>query len=365
MATEQQILAFLQTPGLSDQAIAAELNRIGATAQQVSNVTGVPVNQIQQRIAAVTPVVTTPPVTTPPVTTPTFTNPVEQQILNYLQTPGLTDAQIATELNRIGALPQQVSNVTGVPVSDVGSRMFTQYLQTPGLTDKQIAAEMVRLGVNPNQVAKITGLKEYEVANRQNAVLPFANAMQGFAPAPAAYTPADPNSPYAKIMGQMQPFTNPYASVEADQALGGYDPNLYTKILKDSQEAATRQRLASAGLITEVAGGAGGIGIGGGDSTGNAAASAAAAGSSAGATGGPGGVGIGEGGGTGMGGWAKGGLVDRVAGPNPPGPDDGAGMLDIGEYVIKKSSVDKYGKGLLDMINEGKIPAKQMKSLLG
>jgi len=51
-----------------------------------------------------------------------------------------------------------------------------------------------------------------------------------------------------------------------------------------------------------------------------------------------------------------GGPVDKVVGPNPPGPDDGAGMLQLGEYVIKKSAVDKYGQGLLDMINEGKIP---------
>ena len=60
-----------------------------------------------------------------------------------------------------------------------------------------------------------------------------------------------------------------------------------------------------------------------------------------------------------------GGLVDRVGGPNPPGPDDGTGMLQLGEYVIKKSAVKKYGQGLLDMINDGKIPAKKMKSLLG
>ena len=64
-------------------------------------------------------------------------------------------------------------------------------------------------------------------------------------------------------------------------------------------------------------------------------------------------------------GFAMGGLVDRVGGPNPAGPDDGAGMLQLGEYVIKKSAVNKYGQGLLDMINDGKIPAKKMKSLLG
>jgi len=60
-----------------------------------------------------------------------------------------------------------------------------------------------------------------------------------------------------------------------------------------------------------------------------------------------------------------GGPVDQVGGSNPPGPDDGTGMLRLGEYVIKKSAVDKYGQGLLDMINDGKIPAKKMKSLLG
>jgi hypothetical protein len=66
-------------------------------------------------------------------------------------------------------------------------------------------------------------------------------------------------------------------------------------------------------------------------------------------------------------GWAKGGKVtkDRLKGPDPKGPDEGYGALLSGEYVIKKSAVNKYGTGLLDMINAGKIPAKKMKSLLG
>ena len=65
-----------------------------------------------------------------------------------------------------------------------------------------------------------------------------------------------------------------------------------------------------------------------------------------------------------MAGYAKGGMVHGLLGPNPKGPDDGAGFLDRGEYVIRKSSVKKYGRGLLDMINEGKVPAKKIKSLL-
>jgi len=77
----------------------------------------------------------------------------------------------------------------------------------------------------------------------------------------------------------------------------------------------------------------------------------------------------GFGGGTDSGGdgYAKGGKVtkDRLKGPDPKGPDEGYGALLSGEYVIKKSAVDKYGTGLLNMINNGKIPAKKIKSLLG
>ena len=62
----------------------------------------------------------------------------------------------------------------------------------------------------------------------------------------------------------------------------------------------------------------------------------------------------------------KGGLITRqkVKGPNPPGPDDGYSGLDIGEYVIKKSAVKKYGANIFEQINAGRIPAQRMKSLL-
>jgi hypothetical protein len=65
--------------------------------------------------------------------------------------------------------------------------------------------------------------------------------------------------------------------------------------------------------------------------------------------------------------YAKGGKVIKahLKGPNPKGPDEGYGALLGGEFVIKKSAVKKYGEGLLSMINDGKIPAKKMKSLLG
>jgi len=72
------------------------------------------------------------------------------------------------------------------------------------------------------------------------------------------------------------------------------------------------------------------------------------------------------GGATGGGYMAKGGMVtpQQVKGRNPPGPDDGYTGLDIGEYVIRKKAVQKYGANIFEQINAGKIPAKRLKSLL-
>jgi hypothetical protein len=124
------------------------------------------------------------------------------------------------------------------------------------------------------------------------------------------------------VMGQMTPFQNPYANFVPGTALGGYNPNLYNQIAVNNADAAAQKAAidATAQQNTQQ------------ESTGLA-----------------------------QGGMVHGGLM---FGPNPKGPDDGAVNLDLGEYVIKKSSVDKYGKGLLDMINEGKMPAKKIRSLL-
>jgi hypothetical protein len=186
---------------------------------------------------------------------------------------------------------------------------------------------------------------------------PFANATQGFAqnfanyqsiPIGAQYNPgvtAGGASPYSQIMGQMQPFSNPYAGVVGGQAMGGYNPGLYDQI---AQANVARAAAANAGttLADYYGGGDGGDSDSGSSGDGN--------------TGGGPGTGA-----DGDSAYAKGGMVNGLFGMNPPGPDDGAGYLDRGEYVIKKSSVNKYGRGLLDMINEGKVPAKKMKSLLG
>jgi hypothetical protein len=141
-------------------------------------------------------------------------------------------------------------------------------------------------------------------------------------PVGAQYNPyavGGTGSPYSQIMSQAKPLGNPYANALAGQSMGGFNPALY------AQAAATYKAEA------------------------DAAAAAAAAD--------PGQI---------SDGLAKGGMVHGglMFGPNPAGPDDGAVNLDLGEYVVKRSSVNKYGKGLLDMINQGKIPAKKIRSLL-
>jgi hypothetical protein len=140
-------------------------------------------------------------------------------------------------------------------------------------------------------------------------------------PIGAQYNPAvtaGGAAPYSQIKAISPQMVNPYAGIVANTAMGGYNPMLYENIRAANAAAAAAAPVAS--------------------------------------------VNDGSTGGMAKGGYVHGGLM---SGPNPAGPDDGAVNLDIGEYVIKKSSVDKYGKGLLDMINEGKVPAKKMKSLLG
>ena len=432
MATNtEQLLAYLQTPGLTDTQIANEVNRLGVSAAQVSQLTGVPVAEVQSRLA--TPTNTVGRTVTADdtgggggggggTTTPRFGTTQETAFFNFLQTPGLTDKQIAGEVNRLGLKADQISKMTGVPVNEINARLnlistqtaadakaaadaqalanaqsalaaanaralalqnktttptntanfttFSNWLKsTPGLTDQQIAAEANRLGISTGQISDLTGVGLNDVQTRFNAVAPFSNATQGFAqnfnnyqsiPIGAQYNPgvtAGGASPYSQVMGQMRPVGNPYAGVVGNLSMGGYNPGLYDQIAAANL---ARDVAAKGGTTLADYYGAGGANSSADAAAATAADSAAAAAASASGTA-PGSDGS-PGSGAAKGGYVHGGLM---FGPNPPGPDDGAVNLDMGEYVIKKSSVDKYGKGLLDMINEGKVPAKKMKSLLG
>jgi len=115
------------------------------------------------------------------------------------------------------------------------------------------------------------------------------------------------------------------------------------------------------------AGGGGGGGVGDGGSSGGDGGSG---GGSSGGDGGSGGGG-GDSGGEYMGGFIGmpkyiQGMVTRqnTFGDNPEGPDDAYRKTQLGEYVIKKSAVQKYGRGLLDMINSESIPKTKLRGLL-
>ena len=324
------------------------------------------------------------------------------------QKSGTSNAILRTEMDRLGISPEDVARATGVTTQSVASQYAAAIPKTEAeliadaAADAELAARTARdttasqslidarnlaaktsagnltasqlAAANAAQLALVAKQNEAALALQQRnaaaaaeaarlaalqktggtgtttggllgptgntsvtGTTPFANATQGFAqnfanyqsiPIGAQYNPnvvGGAGSPYSQIMGQMKPVGNPYAGVVAGQAMGGYNPGLYDQIAA-ANLANTEAQNAAANLTNQ---------------TGLESSS--------------------------TGGMAKGGMVHSgvMFGANPPGPDDGAVNLDLGEYVIKKEAVNKYGRGLLDMINEGKVPAKKMKSLLG
>jgi hypothetical protein len=245
--------------------------------------------------------------------------------LNALQTGALTPETFGSSFNR--AVGQYVTeNPTNAITQNV--QAYKPFQNIGLLSQSQMQPQSMGAQAMPNY-------------QPQSLAQNFQNYMG--IPIGAQYNPAvtaGGASPYSQIKAISPQMVNPYAGIVANTAMGGYNPMLYENIRAANAAAAAR-----AGGSTDylVDGGSGGVGGDSGD-------------------GGGGITGGGGGGAMAKGGYVHGGLM---FGANPPGPDDGAVNLDIGEYVIKKSSVDKYGKGLLDMINEGKVPAKKMKSLLG
>ena len=69
----------------------------------------------------------------------------------------------------------------------------------------------------------------------------------------------------------------------------------------------------------------------------------------------------GEGGG---GGYAHGGAITRTFGVNPPGADTGQINAQVGEFVIRRDAVAKYGRAVLMAINEGRIDPAKLRRLV-
>jgi len=367
---------FAQNP---DVAAAYKENTYGLTPQEFADTHFALYGQAEQRAAptaaAVTPV--TVPTTTRPTTVTPLPSPAAAPAAPALPTYFTQNPDVAAsyQINNYGLTPQQFADAhyqkygqfeqrispTGAPaiippvtpvvrppvtpVTPVVNRTNTGAALPYFQLNPDVAASYLtnNYGMTPEQFAAAHFAKYGQFEQRSApSTSPFANATQGFPqsfqnytsiPIGAQYNPnvvGGTGSPYSQIMGQMRPAGpyNPYMGVASNTPMGGYDPNLYNQIAQANavaKLAAETAETARTNSGVDLSGGGGGDGL------------------------------------------AKGGMVHGglMFGPNPPGPDDGAVNLDMGEYVIKKSSVNKYGKGLLDMINEGKVPAKKMKSLLG
>jgi hypothetical protein len=237
--------------------------------------------------------------------------------LNALQNGTLTPATFNASFNR--AVGQYVTeNPTDLITQNVNA--YKPFANTGLLSQSQMQPQS-------------TGAQAVPTYQPQSLAQNFQNYMG--IPIGAQYNPAVTAggvSPYSQIKALTPQFVNPYAGVVANTAMGGYNPMLYEQV-KAADKAA-----AAAGGSTN---------YGFAESTG---------GSTDGGNPGDSGAPVGE--------FAKGGLITDVFGPDPAGPDEGQVNMMRGEYVIKKSAVDKYGKGLLDMINEGKVPVKKIRSLL-
>ena len=313
----------------SNAMLRIEMDRLGISPEDVARATGVATQGVQTQYTAAVPKTEAELIAAAAAANELAARTARDTTASQ----ALIDARNLAATTATSKLPasQQTAITTGTQ-----NLVATQNAAALALQQRNEAARLAALQGTPVTTPGLLG----PTGNMSiTGTTPFANATQGFAqnfanyqsiPIGAQYNPnvvGGAGSPYAQVMGQMKPVGNPYAGVVAGQAMGGYNPGLYDQIAAaNAANTATTQEAARLAAATQ---------------TGLEQSS--------------------------TGGMAKGGMVDGglMFGMNPPGPDDGAVNLDMGEYVIKKSSVNKYGRGLLDMINEGKVPAKKMKSLLG
>ena len=313
--------------------------------------------------------------------TGTYTPEQIQSAIAVSKGQGFSDADIATGLARYG--------VTQTPYRNLYTpESVRQVYQSPQVMD----AIRTSRAQGFNEADVRTGLLRY--LSPQDADAAIAASL---APAPAAATggllstatPAAAPNPYAAIRAATPAFAAP-SSLNLG-GTGGFDSSLYGQ---DKYKAPVAEVLANS--LNSSGGGAGGdrgnvggpngtysgltgpgsltgqdpskVGVTDLSSYSDAAVAEANFGKERGdipAGGEASNAGLGEGfGGVGASPYAEGGSVRSLMSPNPPGPDDGYGSLQRGEYVVKKSAVDKYGEGLLGMINNGKVSARKLKSLL-
>jgi hypothetical protein len=362
-----------QKSGTSNAMLRIEMDRLGITSEDVARATGVAAQGVQTQYTAAVPTTQAELIAAAAAANElaarTARDPTASQ--------ALIDARNLAATTATSKLPasQQTAITTGTQ-----NLVTTQNEAALALQQRNAATEAARLAALRTGTTGTTGttgvtggtggLLGPTGATSVTGTTPFANATQGFEqnfrnytsiPIGAQYNPnvvGGTGSPYSQIMAQMQPVGNPYANVVAGQAMGGYNPGLYDQIAAANlaRDLAAKSGVTLADYYSSGAANSSADAAAATAADSAAAAAASATGTAPGTS--PGGDAPGSGA-------AMGGLITRVFGPDPAGPDEGQVNMMRGEYVIKKSSVNKYGRGLLDMINEGKVPAKKMKSLLG
>jgi hypothetical protein len=279
--------------------------------------------------------------TTSPANSMYFLDPVTKQIT---KNPNYNPTALSTG-RTAGGVTGGITGGTGIITGGTG---------TTGGTTAGTAVLFGAPTINGRTQGLLGEIDNLPLGSYAGSIAPIQKSYENYMAIPAGsqFNPAMTKageSPYQLLAKQYTGLRNVYEGQLPYTSMGGYNPALYIDLAKENKRmadiTAAQAIQRQLDVLNQGGGGDGGDGGGGG-----------------GGGGGDGGGGAGAGTGNAM---AKGGLVTSLGGPNPPGPDDGSAYLDLGEYVVKKSSVNKYGKGLLDMINEGKVSAKKMKSLLG
>jgi uncharacterized protein YneF (UPF0154 family) len=122
--TNEQIVSFLQSnPGITDAQIAAAMQQYGVSPEQMSAVTGVPLEQVQSRIQAATAPQTTVPQTTAPG--------VEGLTLQRTGGRG-----VSTATQSIGDILAAAQTSAGRPLTD---QDIAQLMQQRGITTQQMS----------------------------------------------------------------------------------------------------------------------------------------------------------------------------------------------------------------------------------
>ena len=362
-----------QKSGTSNAILRTEMDRLGISPADVARATGVTTQSVQEKYAAAIPkteaeLIADAAADAELAARTARDRTASQALIDARALAARTSAGTLTASQKAAADAAQLALVARQNEAALALQQRNAAAAAAAEAARLAALRTGGTGTTTGVTGGTGGLLGPTGATSVTGTTPFANATQGFAqnfanyqsiPIGSQYNPnvvGGAGSPYSQIMGQMRPVGNPYAGVVAGQAMGGYNPGLYDQI-------------AAANLARDVAAKSGVTladyyGGDNGDAAAAAAAAATAADSAAAAAASATGTAPGSDGTPGSGA-AEGGLITRVFGPDPAGPDEGQVNMMRGEYVIKKSSVNKYGRGLLDMINEGKVPAKKIKSLLG